>query len=339
VRTGRLDQREGLADVGANLPRRDVGEELTGEVGAFAGPDLKIPETGDRYLPPASVVSVDHGEGAAGRSVGGEAAAIGDDPVGVVAELAADPVENDRGTGPARCVQNRRRPARLAVVDDHTGSGLAHGVQLGPAPGRADDPRPACEQELDEQDAHAAGRAEDEDVLPGADVGQPDDAEGRRAVVDDRGGEQRIEAVGHLNRVVEADGGPLGVAATAARPAGVGDHRPSQPAVVDAVADGDHLPGDPAPRDVRRPDREEAGPAARPDHGVHEEHVAGGGGDDEFSGTSDGISRFDTGEHFRPAEPGRLDDQHGLRPRSAGSRLLRRRGSAVRAAQDRRCRR
>ena len=331
-----LGQREGLADERADPPRGDVGEELSGEVGAITRPDLKVPETGDRDVPPASVAWVDGGEGAAGRSVGGEAAAIGDDPVSVGAELSAHPVENDRGTSPSRCVKNRGRPFGLAVVDDSIGSGLAHGVHLGLASGGADDTRPAGEQELDEQDAHAAGRAEDEDVLPGADVGQPDDAKGRRAVVDDRGGEQRIEAVRHRDRVFEADGGPLGVPATAAGPAGVGDHRPSQPAVVDAVADGDHLPGDPVPRNVRRPDREEADAAARPDHGVHEQDVACGGGDDEFSCTCDGISRFDRDEHFRAAEPGRLDDKHGLRPRSAESRLPRYRVTAGRAARDRR---
>ena len=43
MRAGRLGQREGLADVRANLPREDVGEELTGVVGAVAGSDLKVP--------------------------------------------------------------------------------------------------------------------------------------------------------------------------------------------------------------------------------------------------------------------------------------------------------
>ena len=168
MRTGGLGEREGLADERADLPRDDLGEELTGEVGTFARPDLKVPETGDRDLPPASVAPVDRGECAAGRSVGGEAAAVGDDPVGVEAELAADAVEHDGRTGPAGSVQNQGRPARLAVVDHRVGPGLAHRVHLGLAPGGADDPRPARSQELDEEDAHAAGRAEDQDLLPGA---------------------------------------------------------------------------------------------------------------------------------------------------------------------------
>jgi hypothetical protein len=102
VRTGGLDEREGLADERPDLPRRDLGEELTGEVGAFARPDLKVPETGDRDLPPASVAGVDRGEAAAGRPVGGEAAAVGDDPVGVEAEAPADAVEHDGRAEPRR---------------------------------------------------------------------------------------------------------------------------------------------------------------------------------------------------------------------------------------------
>ena len=338
MRASGLGEREGLADERADSPRDDLGEELTGEVGAFARPDLKVPQTGDPYVPSASVVLVDRGERAAGRPVGGEAAAVGDDPVGVAAELTADAVEHDGRTGPIGSVQYQGRPARLAVIDHHVGPGRAHGFHLGRAPDGGDDPRPAGSQQLDEEHAHAAGRAENQDRLAGADVDQPDDANGGRAVVDDRGGEQRIEAVGHANGVSEADGGPLGVSAAAAGPARVGDHRPSQPAAVNAVADGDHLSGDPVPGNVRRPDREEADAAARPDHGVHEQHVAGDGGDDELSGTRDGISRLDTGEHFRPAEPGHRDDEHGLRPRSAGSRPPHR-ASAGPAARCRRCRR
>ena len=155
---------------------------------------------------------------------------------------------------------------------------------------------------------------------PGLDVDQPDDAKGGRAVVDDRRGEQRIEAVGHRNGVVEADRGPLGVSAGAAGPAGVRDHRPPEPAVVDAVADRDHLSGDPAPRHIRRPDREEADAASRADHGVDEHHVAGGGGDHEFAGAGDRIGRRGRDEHVRAAEAGHRDDEHRLRPRSAGSR-------------------
>jgi hypothetical protein len=302
VRTGGLDQREGLADVRADLPRGDAGKELTGEVGAFARPDLKIPETGDRYLPPAGVGRVDRGEGAAGRSVGGETAAVGHDLVGVMAELAADAVEDHGGPGPSGCVQNRGRPARLAVVDHHVGPGPAHGLQLGLAPGGADDARPARSQQLDQDDAHPAGRAEDQDLLSRLDVDQPGDAKGRRSVVDDRRGQQRIESVGHRDRVLEAHGGPFGV--SAARRAGVGDDRPPEPVVVNAVADGDHLPGHPAPGDVRRPDRKEADAAAGPDHGVDEHHVARAGGDHEFSGPGDGIWRLSRDEHLRPAEAG-----------------------------------
>ncbi len=170
MRAGRLGQRERLADVRANLPRDDVGQELTGVVGAFTGPDLKIPETGHRYLPSASVGRVDRGEGAARRPVGGEPAAVGHDLVGGTTELAADAVENHDRTGPAGGVKNQGRPARLAVVDHHVSPGLAHGVQLGRAPGGADDPRPPCSQELDQEDAHPAGRAEDQDLLSGPDV-------------------------------------------------------------------------------------------------------------------------------------------------------------------------
>jgi hypothetical protein len=142
VRAGGLHQREGLPDERPDLPRRDLGQELTGEVGPLARPDLKVPETGDRDLPPASVTRVDRGEAAAGRSVGGEAAAVGDDPVGVEAEPAADAVEHHQGASPSRCVKNRRRPARLPVVDDRIGPGRAHGIHLGRSPGGADDPRP-----------------------------------------------------------------------------------------------------------------------------------------------------------------------------------------------------
>ena len=86
-----LGKREGLADERPDPPRDDLGQKLTGEVGTFARLDLKVPETGDRDLPSACVARVDGGEAAAGRSVGGEAAAVGDDPVGVEAELTADP--------------------------------------------------------------------------------------------------------------------------------------------------------------------------------------------------------------------------------------------------------
>ena len=291
MRTGGLGEREGLTDERPDLPRRDLGEKLTGEVGAFPRPDLKVPETGDRDLPPASVAGVDRGEAAAGRSVGGEAAAVGDDPVGVEAELTADAVEHGGRTEPTGSVQNRRRPARLAVVGHRVGPGLAHGIELGLAPGSADDPRPPCSQQLDQEDAHPSGRAENQDLLSRRDVDQPGDAKGRRPIVDDRRGEQRIEAVGHRNGVLEADGGPFGVSAAAARPAGVGDHRPPEPAAVNAVADGDHLPGDPAPGHVRRPDREEADAAPGSDHGVDEHHVACAGADHDFSGGGDGIRR------------------------------------------------
>ena len=169
MRAGGLGQRERLADVRADLPRRDVGEELAGEVGAFAGPDLKVPETGDRYLPPG-VGRVDRREGAARRPVGGEPAAIGHDFVGGTTELAPDAVEDHGRTSPAGCLKHRGRPARLAVVDYLVGPGLAHGIELGPAPGGADDPRPACAQQLDQEDAHPAGRAEDQDLLARPDV-------------------------------------------------------------------------------------------------------------------------------------------------------------------------
>ena len=157
MRAGRLGQRESLADERADPSRDDVGEKLTGEVGAFARPDLKVPEAGDRYLPSAGVGRVDRREGTARRPVSGETAAVGHDLVGVPAELAADAVEYHRGAGPSGCVENRGRPARLAVIDDHVGPGLAHGLRLGLAPGGADDPRPACSQQLDEEDAHPAG--------------------------------------------------------------------------------------------------------------------------------------------------------------------------------------
>jgi hypothetical protein len=337
VRAGRLGQRERLPDVRANLPGEDVGEELTGVVGAFAGPDLKVPETSHRYLPPPSVGRVDRGEGATGRPVGGEPAAIGHDREGVKAELAADAVEDHNRTSPAGCVKNRGRPARLAVVDRGVRPGLAHGVQLRVAPGGADDPRPPCAQQLNQEDAHPAGRAEDQDLLSRADVDQPGDAKGGRPVVDDRRGEQRIEAVGDRDRFLEADNRPFGV--PAAGRADVGDDRPPQPAVVHAVADGDHLPADAAAGDVRRADRKEADAAAGPDHGVDEHHVAHAGGDHEFPRPGHGVGRLDGGEHLRPAEAGDRDRAHRLRPRSAGSRPRRRRGSAVRAARDRRCRR
>jgi hypothetical protein len=346
MRAGGLRQREGLSDERTDPPRREVGQELTGEVGPFARPDLKVPETGNRDLPPSGVAPVDRGEAAARRSVGGEAAAVGDDPVGVEAELTADAVEDDGRTEPAGSVQNQGRPARLSVVDHRVGPGRAHGIHLGRPPGGADDPRPPRPQQLDQEDAHPSGRAEHQDLLPGTDVNQPEDAQGRRPVVDDRRGEQRIEAVGHCHRVPEADRGPLRV--PAAGPAGMGDHRPPQPAAVNAavnaVADGDHRPGDPAPRHVRRPDRKEADAAPGPDHRVDEHHVAGAGGDHEFSRPGDGIGRRGRHEHFRAAEPAHRDDEHRLRRRSAGSRRPRRRplrlhGSAVRAAQDRRCRR
>jgi hypothetical protein len=337
VRTGGLHQREGLPDERPDLPRRDVGEELTGEVGAFARPDLKVPEAGDRDLPPASVAPVDRGEAPAWRPVGGEAAAVGDDPVGVEAELTADPVEHDGRTGPAGGVQHQGRPARLAVVDHHVGPGRAHGIHLGRAPGSADDPRPARPQELDEEDPHAPGRAEDQDLLPGLDVGQPGDTQGRRPVVDDRRRQQRIKVVGHRDHVLEPDGGELGV--SAARRAGVGDDPPPEPALVNAVANGDHRPDDPAPGHVRRPDREEADAAPGPDHRVHEHHVAGAGPDHYFSNPGDGIRRRGRLEHFRAAEAAHRDGEHRLRRRSAGSRRPRRRATAGRAVPGRRCRR
>ena len=331
---GGLGQREGLADVRADLPRRDVGDKQTGVVGAFARPDLKVPKAGDRDLPPAGVGRVDRGEGAARRPVGGETAAVGHDLVGVMAELAADAVEDHGRPGPSGRVCNRGRPARLAVVDHHVSPGRAHVVQLGLAPGGADDPRPAGPQQLDQEDAHPPGRAEDQDLLARADVDQPGDAKGGRAVVDDRHGEQRIEAVGDRDRLLEADGGPFGVPAGRA---GVGDDRPPQPAPVDAVADGDHLAADPAAGDVRRPDREEPGAAPRPDHGVDEHHVARAGVDHEFPGPGHRVGELGRDEHLRPAEAGDRDRAHRLRPRSGGSRRPRRHGSAVRAARDRRC--
>jgi hypothetical protein len=339
VRAGGLGQREGLPDQRPDLPRRDVGQELTGEVGPFARPDLKVPEAGDRDLPPSGLAPVDRGEAPAGRPVGGEPAAVGDDPVGVEAELTADAVEHHNGASPSSCVKNRRRPARLPVVDDRVGPGCAHGIRLGCPPGGADDPRPPRSQQLDQEDAHPAGRAEHQDLLPGANVDQPGDAKGGRPVVDDRRGEQRIEPVGDRNDVVEPDRGPLGVSAAAARPAGVGDHRPPEPAGLNPVANRDHRPDDPAPGDVGRPDREEADAAPGSDHRVHEQHVARAGADHDLSSPGDGIRRRGRPEHVRAAEPVDRDDAHPLRRRSAGSRPPRRGASAGRAARDRRCRR
>ena len=299
MRAGGLGQRVGLANVRADLPRGNVGEKLTGVVGAFARPDPKVPETGDRDLPAAGVGRVDRGKRAAGRAVGGEPPAIGHHLVGITAELAADAVEDHGRAGPAGCVKHRGCPARLAVVDQHVGPGLARRFELGRAPGGADDPRPAGPQQLDQEDAHPAGRAEDQDLLARADVDQPGDANGGRAVVDDRRGQQRIEAVGDRDRLLEADRRPFGVPAVRA---GVGDDRPSQPAVVNAVADGDHLPGDPAPGHVRRLDREEAAAAPGPDHRVDEHHVARAGGDHEFSRRRDRVGQFGRREHLRPPE-------------------------------------
>ena len=253
--------------------------------------------------------------------------------------MAADAVEHDRRAGPARGVQHQGRPVGPAVVDHRVGPGLGHGVRLGLAPDGADDPRPARSQELDEEDAHAAGRPEDQDLLPRPDVDQPGDAKRRRPVVDDRHRQQRVEAVGDRDRVLEADRGPLGVPAAAPGPAGVGDDRPAEPAGVDAAADRDHLPADPAPGDVRRPDRKEAGPAPGTDHGVHEHHVAGAGGDHDFSGGGHRVRRLGRPQHFRAAEPGDRDDAHRLRPRSAGSRRPRHCATGGQAAPDRRCRR
>jgi hypothetical protein len=339
VRTRGLGQREGLADERADLPARHIGEDLAGKLGALAGPDLKVPKAGDRDIPSEGVARVDHGKRAAWRSVGGEAAAVGEDPVGVVAELAADAVEHDGGTGPTGCVQNCGRPARLAVVDHHVSPGLAHGVPLGLAASGADDLRPAGSQQLDQENAHAAGRAKHEDLLAGAGVDQPDDAKRGRAVVHDRHGVPRIQAVGHHDRVLEAGGRLPGVAAGAAGSPGVGYHRPPQPAVVHAVADTGHPPGDPVPRHVGRPDREETRAASRADHGVDEHHVAGGDRDDQSAGTRDGRGRLGRDENFRPAEAGHRDGEHALRPRAAGRRRPPRRATAGRAVRDRRCRR
>jgi hypothetical protein len=302
VRAGRLGQRERLPDMRPNPPREDVGEELTGVVGAVAGSDLKVSQAGDRYLPPPGVGRVDRGEGAARRPVGGEPAAIGHDLVGGTAELAADAVEYHGRTGPAGRVNHQGRPARLAVVDHQVGPGLAHRRQLGRAPGGADDPRPASAQQLDQQDAHPAGRAEDQDLLARADVDQPGDPKGGWPVVDDRRGERRIEAVGDRDRLLEADNGPFGVPADGR--GDMADDRPPQPAAVNAVADGDHGPADPAAGDVRRPDREEADAAPGPDRGVDEHHVARAGGDHELSRPGHGVGRLDRGEHLRPAEAG-----------------------------------
>jgi hypothetical protein len=329
----RFGEREGLADERADLPGEDVGEDLAGEVGALARPDLEVPDAGDRDVPPAGVVAVDGGEGSAGRAVGGEPAAVGDDSVGVAAELAADAVEHNDGTSPFGGVQDLRCPARLAVVDDGVGPGLGYRAHLGLASCRADDPRTAGSQELDEEDAHAAGGPEDQDLFPGMDVGDPGDAKGRRPVVNYRRGVERAKAIGHRDGVVEGDDGLLGVTA---RAAGVGNHRPPHPVAADAVADGRHLPGYPAPRDIRRTDREEARPASRPDHGVNEHHVACGDGDDEFAGTGDWVGGLNGEEHVRPAEAGHFDDEHGLRPRAAGRRRLRCRASAGRDCRDRR---
>jgi len=337
VRAGGLGQREGLADERPDAARDELGEELPGEVGALARPDLQVPEAGDHDLPAAGVGRVDGGEAAAGRPVGGEAAAVGDDRVCVEAELAADAVEHDGRTGPAGGVKDLGRPARLAVVDHHVGPGRAHGAPLGRTSGGADDPRPARPQQLDEEDAHAAGRPEDQDLLAGADVDQPGDAQGGRPVVDDRRRQQRVEAVGDRDRLREADRGPLGVAA--ARRAGVGDDRPPEPALVDAVADRDDLAADPAAGDVRRPDREEADAPPGPDHRVDEHHVARAGGDHQLPRPGDRVGRLDRDQHLRAAEAVDRDRAHRVRPRSAASRPPRCRGSAGRAVPGRRCRR
>jgi hypothetical protein len=56
-----LGEGEGLADERADLSREDVGEQLAGEVGAFARTDLEVGQAGRRYAPPLGVVAIDRG--------------------------------------------------------------------------------------------------------------------------------------------------------------------------------------------------------------------------------------------------------------------------------------
>jgi hypothetical protein len=319
VRFPRVREGEGLADQRSDLPPGEPVDDVFHEPGTVSRPELQIADGAHLDPPAPGRVGVDGREGTTGRTVRREPSAVGHQAEGGGTGRAADAVEDDGRAGAAGRREHGAGPVRLAVVDRGECPGGSDRFQLGLSPGGTDDPRAPGRKHLDEQDPHAAGRAQDQNRLTGPDAADLEDAQRGGPVVQDRGGVEQVDLIGHGNRRFQVGQGELGVTAGPAGAAGMGGHPLAEPAPADPQADCYDLAAYPVARNVRGPDGEVVPAGARPDHRVDEQDVAGRNGDQDLFRSRRRVRQVGERKHVRRAEVAHLDGLHGDQARSARS--------------------